>query len=366
MPLRHEGKTAFRRHVLVKRRRTSRLNHRQPRQLINQPQRQHLPQALTERRDVTQISARQHNPVRHLPVPLVHHLDYNRLLALNTKRVDRVQQIDPQPFCQNPNQRQNLVKVRIHLECLRAVLQSLRQLAVGDVPVRDEDQRLQTARARISRHGSRSIPGRNTSDPLHPQQASLCRPRRHPVVLKRPGRIKTLMLEGNRLQTTVSRSPRGREERRVALPQRHHMLRVFQKREQFPVTPNAALLQRSIIHTTLTPKLLQRSCISANRSVSRLQQTATLRAIVEDIADVVLRATSRFKTNEMSLHGRELPFYRLLSAQDRHPRVQHGFRAGASHRETEFHRFRCRPDHLHNRFQLPHLNFNRNLDGHIV
>ena len=90
----------------------------------------HLAQPFAEGRNVAEIAAGQHDPIRHVPVALVHHLDHDRFLAFDAERIDRIEQIDAEPLRKHAHQRENLIEVRLHLERLRAVLERLREFAV--------------------------------------------------------------------------------------------------------------------------------------------------------------------------------------------------------------------------------------------
>ena len=110
------------------------------------------PHSFNSRSAFPNVPAREHHPVRHVPISLVEHLRHDGLLPLDAKRIDRVQQVDSQPLGKLPHQRQNLIEVRLHLDRLCAVFERLRQLAECDVAVRDENDGLQSRRACIRRH----------------------------------------------------------------------------------------------------------------------------------------------------------------------------------------------------------------------
>src|SRR3954454_24893267 len=98
-----------------------------------------LAERFAERRNIAQVSAWQYDPLRRVPVPLIQHLDNNRLLALDAKRVDRIQQIDPEAFGEHPDKLQNLIEVGFDLQRESAILQRLGQLPVRNVSVRNKD-----------------------------------------------------------------------------------------------------------------------------------------------------------------------------------------------------------------------------------
>src|SRR5262245_50523339 len=70
------------------------LGHSDARQLLDQAEVAHHEEALAERADVAEVAARNHDPVRNLPIELLHELDGDRLLALDAQAVHRVGEID--------------------------------------------------------------------------------------------------------------------------------------------------------------------------------------------------------------------------------------------------------------------------------
>ncbi len=70
------------------------LNHCQARKAIDQADGEGFAQTFTECGHVAEVSARQHDPIRHMPIALIEHLKHDALLAFDTKRVDGVEEID--------------------------------------------------------------------------------------------------------------------------------------------------------------------------------------------------------------------------------------------------------------------------------
>ena len=56
----------------------------------NQPLGHHLAQGFAKRRGIAEIAAGKDHPIRRVPVALVHHLDHDGFLSLNTEGVDGV------------------------------------------------------------------------------------------------------------------------------------------------------------------------------------------------------------------------------------------------------------------------------------
>ena len=79
----------------------------------------------------------------------------------DAKRIDRIEQVDAEALGQDAYQRKDLIEVRLHLQRARPIFQSLRQLAIRNVAVRDEDDWIQPRRARIGRHGRGGVAGGN-------------------------------------------------------------------------------------------------------------------------------------------------------------------------------------------------------------
>ncbi len=131
------------------RRRAGRLDDGQARQAVDQADRVQLDQRLAERGCVAEIATWQHDPVGRLPAALLEHLEDDRLLPLQAKGVDRVDQVDVVGRGQLAQQRQRDVEVAVDLDDLRAVGDGLRQLSRRDLRLRHEDQCRDTGRGRV-------------------------------------------------------------------------------------------------------------------------------------------------------------------------------------------------------------------------
>ena len=76
------------------------------------------------------------------PSALLRHLERDRLLTFQTKRVDRVEQIKPRPVRHFAHQPHRVVEIAVDLQHDRAVIERLREFAERDLARRDEDERL--------------------------------------------------------------------------------------------------------------------------------------------------------------------------------------------------------------------------------
>ena len=86
-------------------------------------------------------------------------LEDDGFLALDAKRIDRIQQVNPQLFSQHANQREDLIEIRVHLEGACPVFQRLGKFAVGNIAVRNKNKGLKSARAGVRGHGSGGVAG---------------------------------------------------------------------------------------------------------------------------------------------------------------------------------------------------------------
>ena len=153
------------------------------------------------------------------------------LLSLDAKWIDRIQQVNAQALGQDAHQREDLIEIRFHLQSAGPVLQSLREFAVRNVAVRNEDDCVQLRRACVGRHGCRSVAGGDARHALPVQPNGLRYAARHAVVLERPGGIEALVLERETIQTAIASGARRTQQRRVAFPQRDHLMMMAIERQ---------------------------------------------------------------------------------------------------------------------------------------
>src|SRR6185437_10795981 len=173
----------------------------------------------------------------------------------------------------------------------------LRQLAVGDVPVWKKNDRLKTRGARVGRHGCRRIAGRNASDSFFPEPHGLRRAAGHSVVLERAGGIEALVLEDKLVETRVLGGAWGIEQRRVSFAERHGERGVLLERQQFPITPDTALIERLIACPPLPPHVLQSGGAFVQYRCGDFQKPTAGGTVVDDFRNGIPRAASGFKTD---------------------------------------------------------------------
>src|ERR1035441_8302318 len=89
---------------------------------------------------------------------------------------------------------------------------------------------------------------------------------------------------------------RARQQRRAAFPQRYHLREIVQERDELAVAPDAALVQRGVGAAARAPQGFQLIGGLRRFAVDRFQQTAALRAIVQDLGNGEPRAAPLFDT----------------------------------------------------------------------
>ena len=99
----------------------------------HQAQLDQLAERLAERADVAQVAARHDDPVGHLPAQGLEHAVHDRLLPFEPERIDAVDQIDAELAGHLLHALHGVVEVAGDLHRQGAVVERLRQLAVGDL-----------------------------------------------------------------------------------------------------------------------------------------------------------------------------------------------------------------------------------------
>src|SRR4029453_16655064 len=97
-------------------------------------------EALANGRDVSEIPARQNDPVRRPPAELLGDLDAHGLLALDSKRIQRVREIDVTFGAQLLNDPHASIEIRLQGADNGAVRDRLKQLGSGDLAFRKKDE----------------------------------------------------------------------------------------------------------------------------------------------------------------------------------------------------------------------------------
>ena len=97
----------------------------------------------------------------------------------------------------------------------------LGQLPKGNVALGDEHRAAHPGPSRVGRRGGGGVAGRGANDGLDPLLGGFGDGHRHPPVLERAGRVRSLELEQH-IGTDPLRQPRSGEQGRPTLQQRHH------------------------------------------------------------------------------------------------------------------------------------------------
>src|SRR5437660_279540 len=80
------------------------------------------------------------------------------------------------------------------------------------------------------------------------------------------------------------------------------MARIIQEWKHFPIAPDPALLNRSVIAPSIPPFRFEVRRIERGAGVRRLQEPAAFRAVVDYFCDGKARAAVRLKANKLSCH----------------------------------------------------------------
>src|ERR1041385_2527859 len=140
-----------------KRRGAFRLHYYYARHTLDQPTLQQLAKAFAKRGTISEIPARQHEMIRHLPAKLFRELERDRLLAFDAKRIDRVNQINRAVFGEFANHVHANVEVAFNLEHLRTVVQRLRELRMTHLTTGNDDRARQIGACRVRRETRRRV-----------------------------------------------------------------------------------------------------------------------------------------------------------------------------------------------------------------
>ena len=117
--------------------------------LTMSPSVEHEVEPRAQRADVAEVPARDDDDVGNLPVPLLHDLDRDRLLALEAQAVHRVRQVDALLVRQPLHDAHAAVEVGVEREHQRAVRERLQQLGDRHLPLRQDDDRRDTGRGAV-------------------------------------------------------------------------------------------------------------------------------------------------------------------------------------------------------------------------
>src|SRR5262249_32014894 len=139
--------------------RTLRLNDVHPRHAIDEPDFISLIKTFAESGTVSEIAARHDDVRRRSPSELLKHFNRYRLLPFKTKRIDRIEEVEIGFAAQFENKVHCRVEIALDLQCLCAVIQTLREFAVSDLPSGNEDCGDHSRSRRISGHRRGSVSG---------------------------------------------------------------------------------------------------------------------------------------------------------------------------------------------------------------
>ncbi len=142
------------------------------------------------------------------------------LLAGDAIGIDRIDEHDVVAAGQFENDPKGIIEASVDRDDRGAVDDRLCQLAPGDLPGRDDDDRRDAGSLGICRSRGRRVAGRGTSDGPRPVLDSLRHCEGHPSVFEGPGRIQAFELEVDLPLDGLGKC-RRRDEGRVAFEERH-------------------------------------------------------------------------------------------------------------------------------------------------
>ena len=120
----------------------------QTRDPVDQAQLVKLVERLAEGAGVSEVSARDHDPVRDVPAQGLQNAEHDRFLPLKPEGVHAVHEVNAQFLRDFFHAGHGIVEIAVDLERLRAVIERLGEFPVGDFPVADEDHGLHRVQAR--------------------------------------------------------------------------------------------------------------------------------------------------------------------------------------------------------------------------
>ena len=155
----------------------------------------------------------------------VHDLEGSRLLALDARRVDAVDQRDGVVLGELAGQLQAVVEVALDLQQPCAVRQRLRHLAERDLALRHQHGADHPGAHGVGGGGRAGVAGRRADDRVGALLSGLGDRERHAAVLEGAGRVGALDLEVHVAAGALGDGER-RDQRRPTLAQRHDRRRV--------------------------------------------------------------------------------------------------------------------------------------------
>ncbi len=125
------------------------------------------------------------------------HAEHDRLLPFEAERVDAVHQVDAEPVGDLLDALHGVVEVAGDLDRQGAVVERLRELAVGDLARADEDDRLESevGRRAVDRQRRRGVAGAGAGDPPGADHPGVRERGGHAVVLEAARGVHPLVLQ---------------------------------------------------------------------------------------------------------------------------------------------------------------------------
>ena len=251
-----------------------------------------LVKRLAEGARVAEVSAGHDDPVGHFPAQRFEHAEHDRLLPFQPEGIDAVDQVDAQPLADLLHAGHRVVEIAGDLHGQRAVVEGLRELAVGDFARADEDHGLHQPRdGAVEGQRGAGVAGRGAGGVRGADQPGVAEGGRHAVVLEAARGIHSLILQvqpAGRHAGVAGHAFGGVQQRLPfadgdALPQRR-------KRQQVVKSPHAAETMRIV---AMRPFLLEGGQGAGNRQpvpvVQHVQQAAATVAGNPNLVDGVGR-----------------------------------------------------------------------------
>ena len=264
-------------------------------QLLDEPELLHHEEALAERARVAEVAARDDDPVRHLPVELLHELDGDGLLPLDAEAVHRVGEVDRPLLGDLLDQRHAPVEVGVQREDERAVGQRLDELRRRDLVAREQDHRGDPGRRAVVGERRRGVPGRRTRDggdrvALLDHLLDHRHQHGHPEVLERPRVGVAALLDPQVLDPEHLPVAIGPQEVRPALVGRDDALVVDEGDHPLLLAPHPGTVREHVPAVAVVEELHPgRGRPAAERLgvVDHVQEVVARRAAVDDLEQTV-------------------------------------------------------------------------------
>mmetsp|Transcript_3658 Transcript_3658/g.10407 ORF Transcript_3658/g.10407 Transcript_3658/m.10407 type:complete len:553 (+) Transcript_3658:107-1765(+) len=297
-------------------------------------------EALVKGVHVPEVPSGDDQPVRDLPVELLHDLDRGRLLALDSEGVHGVRQVNGRLRGDLPDQAHAPVKVRVDGEDEGPVGDGLHELGQGDLVRGKEDDGRDVRRGAVGREGCGSVPrgcaphGRDDVLVLLPYLVHLAHQDRHSEVLEAT-RVAVAALLHPKVRHPQHRPESLRPKQvAVALEHAHDVVVVYPGQHPLLLAPHAAAVRPGSLPDPLVEQRLPvLGAVDRQRLhvVLDVQEPPVVGAI-DDLVEgvllsgghdellllVVLREWFKVRVEKVTLlHGRSPPHPLLLAQRPR-------------------------------------------------